>query len=73
MTSNTDITVRLLEAYENMGTASRDDLKEAADTITALRDKLFVGNQVVVAVVRALAEATGKTAEQVLAEYRWSS
>ena len=32
-----DVVERLLDAYDNMGTASRDDLKEAADTIISLR------------------------------------
>lgn len=32
-----DVVERLLGAYDNMGTASRDDLKEAADTIISLR------------------------------------
>ena len=36
-----DIATRLYAAYENMGTASRDDLKEAADEITSLRKALL--------------------------------
>lgn len=32
-----DVAARLLDAYCNMGTASREDLKEAADTIVSLR------------------------------------
>ncbi len=32
-----DVAARLLDAYCNMGTASREDLKEAADTIISLR------------------------------------
>lgn len=32
-----DVATRLLDAYCNMGTASREDLKEAADTIISLR------------------------------------
>jgi hypothetical protein len=36
-----DIVARLKAAYENMGTASRDDLKEAADEITLLRKALL--------------------------------
>lgn len=73
MTSNSDITARLLEAYDNMGTASREDLKEAADTIAELRDKAFVGNSVLMSVIRELANATGKTVEQIIAEHRWSA
>jgi hypothetical protein len=36
-----DIVTRLRAAYENMGTASRDDLKEAADEIAMLRKALL--------------------------------
>jgi hypothetical protein len=36
-----DIVTRLRTAYENMGTASRDDLKEAADEIAMLRKALL--------------------------------
>lgn len=32
-----DVVERLLDAYGNMGTASREDLKEAADMIVSLR------------------------------------
>lgn len=71
MTTNSDITARLLEAYDNMGTASREDLKEAADTIAELRDKAFVGNNVLMSVIKELADATGKTLEQIVTEHRW--
>ena len=35
--SEADVVERLLYAYGNMGTASREDLKEAADMIVSLR------------------------------------
>ena len=35
--NKTDVVERLLDAYGNMGTASREDLKEAADMIVSLR------------------------------------
>lgn len=40
-----DIVVRLLAAYENMGTGSREDLKLAAEEITSLREKLREAQQ----------------------------
>lgn len=73
MTDSSDITVRLLAAYENMGTATREDLKEAADTIAALRDKCVVGNSVVAVVVRDLAAASGRPVEEIVSELRWTT
>ena len=35
-----DIVQTLLEAYDDMRTGSRNDLKDAADEITALREKI---------------------------------
>jgi hypothetical protein len=36
----TDVAERLMYAFHNMGTGSRDDLKIAADEITSLRERL---------------------------------
>ncbi len=72
MTDLPDIVTRLTTAYDNMGTATRDDLKEAADVIKTLRDQCTVGNIVVAAVVRELSELTGRTADEIVAQYRWS-
>ena len=73
MTDSSDIVTRLMTAYDNMGTASRDDLKEAADTINDFRAKAVNGNAVVIALVRALAEATGEEPQVVFERYRWTS
>lgn len=73
MTTNPDIAARLLEAYDNMGTATRDDLKEAADTISLLRDRCTVGEAVVVSLVRDLATLSGRSVEEIIAEHRWTT
>lgn len=72
MTTNTDIAVRLLEAYDNMGTASRDDLKEAAEEIAALREKCIAGNTMAMRLIASLAKATDKSVDEIVTEHRWS-
>jgi hypothetical protein len=73
MTDSSDIVTRLMTAYDNMGTATRDDLKEAADAINDFREKAISGNSVVIALVRALAEATGEEPQAIFNRYRWAN
>lgn len=71
MTNNTDIAKRLLNAYDNMGTASREDLKEAANEIVALREKCTAGNAMAMRLIASLAKSTNKSVDQIVIEHRW--
>lgn len=72
MTTNPDIAARLLEAYDNMGTATREDLKEAADTINNLRARAASGTSLVIALIRAVTEATGETPQAIIDRSGWT-
>lgn len=70
MTTSTDIAERLLEAYDNMGTATREDLREAAEEIIALREKCTAGNTMAMKLISSLAKVTDKSADEIVAEHR---
>lgn len=72
MTTNTDIAARLLEAYDNMGTATREDLKAAADEIAILREKCTAGNTMAMKLISSLAKATDKSVDEIVAEHKWN-
>lgn len=72
MTTNTDIAARLLEAYDNMGTASREDLKAAAEEITELRAKCTRGNTIAMRLIASLAKATDKSVDDIILEHKFT-
>lgn len=84
MADEPDVAARLMAAYDNLGTGSREDLKIAADTIISLRDNLtrleersseLLAEKLMLEklsdnIAKAVAKISGSTVEDVIEKFK---